>query len=70
MQQSSQQSCTNNSYVNLDAFHIVTCRCTGITGFCQHAKPNLAIINTILEMVKVAAGKQYYGKQFLGRHKS
>ena len=62
MHQGSKQSWINNSNVNLDAFHTVTCRCTGVIGLCQHAKPNLALINSILEMVKVAAGKQYYLK--------
>ena len=41
-----------------------------MTGFCQYAKPYLAFINSILEMVKVAAGKQYYLKQFSGMHQS
>ena len=60
MQQGLQQSCTNNSNVNLDAFHTVTCRSIVMIGFCQNAKPNWIIIKSILEMVKFAAGMQYY----------
>ena len=64
------KSYTNDSNVSLDAFHSLTCRCNGMIENCQHAKSDLAVIISILKMVKVATDKQCCLKQSSGMHKS